>query len=43
MDDLEDRAREFKVFDLSEFYLSHVFKENNFEAILDQRIVRRRF
>ncbi len=43
MDDMEARAREYKVYDLSEFYACAAFRADGFEAIFDERVIRRRF
>ena len=43
MDDLETRAKEFKVFDLSDFYASAAFKADGFEVQAERRMVVRRF
>jgi hypothetical protein len=43
MDDLETRAREYKVFDLTDFYSCPSFRADGFELDPDRRVIVRRF
>jgi hypothetical protein len=43
MDELEAKAREYKVFDLTDFYASPSFRANGFEVDATRKVIIRRF
>mmetsp|Transcript_84923 Transcript_84923/g.169961 ORF Transcript_84923/g.169961 Transcript_84923/m.169961 type:complete len:126 (+) Transcript_84923:1-378(+) len=43
MDDLEQKARDYKVYDLTDFYTSASFKSDGFQADHERRVIVRKF